>query len=206
MKTRDRDMASSPPSAAATKKRLLEAGTEEFYRVGYKQASLRKICKICGVTTGAFYFSFTGKQDLFQSIVDPVITRLLSLAEALVQRELEHPSTGQENGRKIMEFELQYRRELIILMEKSEGSGREHIKDLFFQRMLHYFTIFFEKELGHPPNPDMIKLLVSIRMQANLNLLKEDYDMEKMLLFNDILSGYADGGFEYLIQNFRDRL
>lgn len=189
-----------------TKKRLLEAGTEEFYRTNYRQASLRSICKACGVTTGAFYFSFSSKQELFWSIVDPVVAKLLALSEKLVQMELNDPSAGQETSRKIMEFELQYRKELIILLEKSEGSGREHIKEQIYQRMLHYFTLFFEKELGHQPDPAIIRLLVGMRMQANINLLKEDYDMKKIMFYNDVLNCYADGGFEHLIQNFKNRL
>lgn len=206
MNHKEKTSGASPACATATKKRLMEAATEEFYRSGYRRANLRSICKACGVTTGAFYFSFSGKQELFQAIVDPVISKLFSLSEELVLLELADPSMGQETSRKIMEFELRYRKELIILLDKSEGSGREHTAELLYQRMLHYFTLFFEKELGHPPDPAIIRLLVGMRMYGNLSLLKENYDMERTLFYNDVLNSYADGGFEHLIQQFKNRL
>lgn len=193
-------------SAAATRKKLLEAETEEFYQFGYQQASLRRICKACGVTTGAFYFSFASKQDLFHSIVDPVVSQMLTLSEELVKKELDDPSSARENDKKTMEFELRYRKELIILLEKSEGSGMEDLTELLFQKLVSYFTIFFEKELGHTPDTEIMKLLADIRLQGNLKLLKGNYDMEQTLLLNEILSGYAQGGYEYLIHNLRDRL
>lgn len=195
-----------PVSSALTKRRLMEAGTEEFFRTSYKEASLRRICRRCGVTTGAFYFSFSSKQDLFCAIVDPVIQKLTALSETMVRQELDDPSYGLDANRKIMEFELQYRRELIILMEKSEGSGRESVKEMMFDRLLSYFTLFFARELGRQPDPDIMRLLAGIRMEANLSLLKGNHDMEKILLLNDVVGCYADGGFDYLIHNFKDRL
>lgn len=195
-----------PPSAAVTRNKLLEAGREEFYQYGYQQASLRRICKACGVTTGAFYFSFASKQELFHAIVDPVISQMMALSEELVQRELNDPDSAPDNDRRTMEFELRCRKELIILLEKSEGSGREHVKELLFQKQVSYFTMFFEKELGHPPDEEIMKLLAGIRIYGNLKLLKGNYTMEQTLLFNEILGGYAQGGYEYLIHNLKDRL
>ena len=48
-----------------TIEKLKKAGKEEFIENGYQRASLRKICKSAGVTTGAFYFSFESKEALF---------------------------------------------------------------------------------------------------------------------------------------------
>lgn len=189
-----------------TKENLLKAGLEEFYRFGYKQASLRRICRTCGVTTGAFYFSFSSKQDLFCSIVDPVIDQLFALADQLAGRELADLSTGRENDRRTMEFELRHRKELIILLEKSEGSGRENLGELLLEKLVHYFTLFSQRKLGRTPDPDVMLLLARLRLQANLNLLKGDYTMEQMLFFNDILGIYAEGGWKNLIDNFKDRL
>ena len=42
---------------------------EEFLEKGFMKASLRSICKKAGVTTGALYFFFEDKDDLFASLV-----------------------------------------------------------------------------------------------------------------------------------------
>lgn len=54
-----------------TKERLIESAKAEFLEKGYTKASLRKICSDAGVTTGALYFFFRDKEDLFAEIVEP---------------------------------------------------------------------------------------------------------------------------------------
>ena len=53
-----------------TLQKILEAGKAEFLEKGFKSASLRNIVKIAGVTTGAFYGYFSGKEALFASLVE----------------------------------------------------------------------------------------------------------------------------------------
>ena len=52
-----------------TREKLLESAMAEFSENGYMKASLRKICADAGVTTGALYFFFKNKNDLFKAIV-----------------------------------------------------------------------------------------------------------------------------------------
>lgn len=193
-------------ASVATRQALLRAASDEFYACGYRRASLRSICRACGVTTGAFYFYFAGKQELFRSIVSPVVDKLLALGTELAARELSDPSTARDNDRQIMEFELKYRRELILLLDKSEGSGMESFRELLTDQLTRNFTIFFADAIGRQPDPDIIRLLADMRLQANIHLLKGNYDMERTLFLNDVLGCYADGGFYSLINNFKDRL
>ena len=58
------------------RKLLIDAAKKEFLEKGYNKASLRKICANAGVTTGALYFFFENKEDLFSSIVDPPVEEL----------------------------------------------------------------------------------------------------------------------------------
>lgn len=48
-----------------TKEKLLASAKSEFLKKGYMKASLRKICANAEVTTGALYFFFKDKEDLF---------------------------------------------------------------------------------------------------------------------------------------------
>ena len=48
---------------------LIKAAKEEFLEKGYNKASLRNICSKAGVTTGALYFFFENKEDLYEEIV-----------------------------------------------------------------------------------------------------------------------------------------
>lgn len=60
-----------------TREKLLESAMAEFSENGYMKASLRKICADAGVTTGALYFFFKNKNDLFKAIVDEPLKRAL---------------------------------------------------------------------------------------------------------------------------------
>ena len=59
-----------------TRARLLLAATEEFAANGYRGTTLRQICDTAGVTTGAVYFFFENKEDLFHAVVSPVTDQL----------------------------------------------------------------------------------------------------------------------------------
>ena len=62
-----------------TKEALIEAAKKEFLEKGYNKASLRTICANAGVTTGALYFFFENKADLFAAIVDPPLKELKAI-------------------------------------------------------------------------------------------------------------------------------
>ncbi|RFZ77283.1 TetR/AcrR family transcriptional regulator [Lacrimispora amygdalina] len=197
---------SQESDAGTTRERLIKAGIEEFYEKGYKQASLRKICAACGVTTGAFYFHFSGKQQLFSAIVEPVIEQWTCLGNTLADRELKDQSTALDNDRAMMDLELRHRREILILLEKSSGSGKENFLDNLKQGLKKHFMTHFTTAIGHVPNPEFIQLLVDMRIYGNIQLLKGNYNRAQTLFFNDLLAHYAEGGFTYLIQNCKERL
>ncbi|MCR5847317.1 MAG: TetR/AcrR family transcriptional regulator [Lachnospiraceae bacterium] len=55
---------------------LIEAARKEFLEKGYNKASLRNICAKAGMTTGALYFFFDSKEDLYASIINPPLEEL----------------------------------------------------------------------------------------------------------------------------------
>ena len=68
-----------------TKEKLLASAEHEFMEKGYQGASLRNICKNAGVTTGALYFFFKDKDDIFASLVAPVLGSIRTMMEAHMQ-------------------------------------------------------------------------------------------------------------------------
>ena len=56
-----------------TRERLLQAASREIYRSGFQSASLDKILATAGVTKGALYYHFKGKQALGYAVVEEVI-------------------------------------------------------------------------------------------------------------------------------------
>ena len=56
--------------------KILTSAKAEFLSKGYVDASLREICKNAGVTTGALYKRFSGKESLFAAVLVPTLQDL----------------------------------------------------------------------------------------------------------------------------------
>ena len=77
-----------------TRAALIKAATEEFAEYGFEKSSLRRICSRAEVTTGALYSSFANKNDLFESVVAPVMEQIFHVIETHFKGE--RASTGRE--------------------------------------------------------------------------------------------------------------
>ena len=55
---------------AETRRRLLDAAARAFARAGYGETSVRDIANAAGLTTGALYAHFPGKEDLFLVLLE----------------------------------------------------------------------------------------------------------------------------------------
>ena len=69
--------------------RIKESAKEEFLQKGFLDASLQEICKNAGVTTGALYKRFKGKEELFCALVESTVQDL----EEVVRQKSALPMT-----------------------------------------------------------------------------------------------------------------
>jgi AcrR family transcriptional regulator len=69
---------------AETVERLLDAALETFAEIGFAAASVEDICRRGGFTRGAFYSSFSSKDELFGALFARETARNLTLAEQLL--------------------------------------------------------------------------------------------------------------------------
>ena len=60
---------------ALTRTRVIEAAVRVFARSGFHGASVHTIAREAGVTTGAIYSNFAGKEDLFFAVFEEHIAR-----------------------------------------------------------------------------------------------------------------------------------
>jgi TetR/AcrR family transcriptional regulator, transcriptional repressor for nem operon len=63
-------------NAAQTRERLLEAAFNEMHRTGFRGSDLAAILGRAGVTKGAMYHHFAGKQAIGYAVVEEVIQRM----------------------------------------------------------------------------------------------------------------------------------
>lgn len=67
----------TPRRPDETRQKILMAAFFEFYRHGFQAGSLSRIVEAAGITKGALFHHFTGKQELGYAVVDEVIEPLL---------------------------------------------------------------------------------------------------------------------------------
>ncbi len=60
---------------ARTREQLLQAAHAVFVRRGFSAASLDEIAEIAGLSKGALYYNFAGKEDLFLALVEERLER-----------------------------------------------------------------------------------------------------------------------------------
>ena len=188
-----------------TEQKLIKSGKEEFLKKGYAKANLRDICKNAGVTTGAFYFSFENKEALLSAILAPVITDYEKMCSTFARREEEDPNTADDNERQMMEYLSEHRTEAIILMEKSAGSRYEKFRPQISQQMQAAFTSYFTKFMGSTPDAELIRILVTMRLQGYMELIKGDYTVEEKVRLAREIGIHADAGTTALIKYLKEQ-
>ena len=77
-----------------TKTHLIQCAKKEFMDKGFAGASLRGICQKAGVTTGALYFFFQDKDDLFCEVVGNFMDRLNEILREHFSYEVNEMESG----------------------------------------------------------------------------------------------------------------
>jgi Transcriptional regulator len=134
-----------------TRENLIKVAKEEFLEKGYMEASLRSICKKAGVTTGALYFFFQDKKELFGSIVDEPLENMYKLMDFHYENErkdiktkllnLNNMEDDQEAAKTIVDYLYQYHDEFVLLLTKSHGSIYENCVDGFIDITEKHYRI-----------------------------------------------------------------
>ncbi|MBR1750420.1 MAG: TetR/AcrR family transcriptional regulator [Ruminococcus sp.] len=150
-----------------TKQKLLDSARADFLEHGFKNASLRRICKNAGVTTGALYFFFKNKEDIFEAVISEPLALFGKMFERLVNAEFADASAFENSEEEMIRFLLRYRTEVIIILEKSEGTKYEGFKARYLQTLEGVFAKFFRKYLKNP-DPKLIHVITAMRFYGYL--------------------------------------
>ena len=146
-----------------TRSKLLQSAREEFMEKGYMKASLRNICRNAGVTTGALYFFFEDKEDLFTSLTKETVNNIYQIMQKHFQNESEMLGNGQlltpvsgeesrdfEDSKMIIHQMYLHRDDVLLVLTKSQGSGLENIADKFVETVeKHYMAMAKGMQAAH---------------------------------------------------------
>lgn len=77
----------SRPTRAQTRARVLQAAGQVFAERGYERSSLDDVAASAGLTKGAIYSSFSGKDELFYALMEERIHERLALVKNVIDRQ-----------------------------------------------------------------------------------------------------------------------
>ena len=90
-------------------------------------------------------------------------------------------------------------------MEKCAGSRYEGFKSQITMQMQAAFTSYFSKFMGNSPNGELIRILVSMRLQGYMELVKGDYTVEERVQLAKEIGIHADAGTIALIKYLNEQ-
>lgn len=197
-----------------TRLRLLEAATREFSEYGYQNSSLRRICTEAGVTTGALYFFFQGKEELFVEVISPVTARLLKILQAHYETEQQNYRTDGETGEdedlraseQVLEFYYQNKTVCDIILSHTNHPAVirffDQLIDIIDQQTIQLLTLMGKGTAVSTPSAQFtIHWLSHLQIDAILNLISHDFERETSREHLKIMIRFLRGGFFTLLQD-----
>lgn len=196
-----------------TRKWILNSATEEFYEKGYQESSLRHICTNVGVTTGAVYFLFKNKEELFKTVITNVTDPIVAEFQDMAIKE----KNQYENGDKECVLSFNAMKFLIQSYDENQKIWFIMLKNLnhpvvheFFNEIIkigtdYYFEIIQSeiKRLGVDSNVNRFEVEQFVRLQVYSILVLIGYRLEPEEMKNglNVSIKMIRGAFLALVNN-----
>lgn len=177
---------------STTLKNILSAGKAEFLEKDFNSASLRNIVKTAGVTTGAFYGYFSGKEALFSALVEEHAKAIMnifmsaqeSFEELSDEEKINHMGVESRTSlNEIVDYIYEHFDEFKLIICKSEGTSYEN----FIHNMVeieveetYQFIDALRSQGKHVPNIEkaVCHMIVSGMFSGIFELIEHDMKKE----------------------------
>lgn len=177
---------------STTLKNILSAGKAEFLEKDFNSASLRNIVKTAGVTTGAFYGYFSGKEALFAALVEEHAKAIMnifmsaqeSFEELSDEEKINHMGVESRTSlNEIVDYIYEHFDEFKLIICKSEGASYEN----FIHNMVeieveetYQFIDALRSQGKHVPNIEkaVCHMIVSGMFSGIFELIEHDMKKE----------------------------
>ncbi len=190
-----------PRSSVNIRELLLFSGKEEFLANGYDKASLRNICKHVGLTTGAFYSQFSGKEELFSALVEPMLDSFKWMYKTVIAQELSDLSSGIENELTSIRYAIAHKDEFRLLFDCSKGTRYEGFKEHLIHKVFYpSYQEVFDRYAGKPVDPSLVLMILHMKFEEYMELIYGGYTMEDVNRLITQLTVFSIGGFRALLE------
>lgn len=141
--------------AGETKERILEAALELFAQSGYSGTSMNDIAKQLGITKGALYKHYTGKQEILDRIVERMNQMDYERAEEYEMPETEpdgfaeaylHTPIGKIRSYSMAQLALEFYGPMFLLYSVYDGAEDKSAVPALLEKHINRFIHRLEGE------------------------------------------------------------
>lgn len=134
--------------------RLLASAEAEFNKNGFIKAELKTICENAGITTGALYKRYKGKEELFCAVVEGIVSELTDFVESRSDIDFSALSNDEIIASWTMTYEsfipmfrLLYdnRITFVLLIDKAAGTRYENFDHEFVTKLSYAYEKFYDE-------------------------------------------------------------
>ena len=159
--------------AIKTQELILETALKHFLKEGYAGASLRKIVKDAGLTTGAFYKYYPTKEKLFNALIDPYLEDIYKIYDEIIDQFEKLSADDQTNN-----------------MSNAANAGTDQMIDYIYEHYDHFRLLFkcgdsgkYEAFIHNMVNKEMkaTKKYMQIMKESGMDLLNVDESLMHMI-------------------------
>lgn len=198
-----------------TKLKLLQSAAEEFSKKGFEASSLRQICQKAGVTTGALYFFFDNKEDIFKDVLNLFTAPMLDMIKKHYQSEESEDLFTNMSSPQGEEEDIKTVLAILKIYYQNELLGRVLIKNMghpvveeFFDMLANLATEHYLNLIGlveerfprqTPIDPFAVHWFAHLEIEAAMSLITHGMDEEEASKHVKDMVKILRGGFINLI-------
>ena len=186
------------------KNEIIRCAKEEFLKKGYEKASLRDICANADVTTGALYFYFKNKAELFDVLVRDVAIKLKNHVDLELNNETHVRQFSPVVSDETIRFILDNRESILLLVNKAKGTKYEgflpRIQEQVTDVLHRYMEEYCEKEVDR----ELARVIARMRMYSYRVIVQNEWNFDETKDFVKRMRVYGRNGMTSLLDSIRD--
>lgn len=189
--------------------KIIKAAMDEFRENDFLKASLNKIAEKAGLTTGAVYTRYKSKDELFCSLVYPLLEEMQRRFSPL-EKAYNDVRDSEDIGDilNVIRIERQiyvdilfaYYDECVLLFCRSTGSSVEAQLNKWATQKAVSTAEFIRQRAKKEIDTDLIELIMNEQFQFYRQVLQKGYDKEKTVRLMDSIEEFHESGWKGLFE------
>lgn len=194
-----------------THEEILKSAMKTFSEVGFRNASIRNICKDAGVTNGAFYAHFESKEALFAALVSDKLDvfnekyqDMSDISISSVEDVLKMFASSYSSIETLIRYIYSERDVFMLVLKSSGGTSYENFVSDFIDAECRNTMVFLDSCRKFMKNPEniserFIRLGSSMVINATLDAFAEGVSEEENIRETKKASDFCVAGYRQLL-------